>query len=136
VNEKEEEKVTEVSEEAAPPEAEQVAEPEARQEPTPVAGEQREQGPPPRERRRSRYVSRRKVCFFCAEKISDISYKNVDMLRRYLSDRAKIEPRRKTGTCAKHQRRLTAALKHARHLALLPYTAEHIRVSGSFSPRG
>lgn len=137
MNENEAETVAEVGEETAPPQSEQPPATEARQEPAPVAeGEHREQGPPPRERRRSRYVSRRKVCFFCAEKVSDISYKNVDMLRRYLSDRGKIEPRRKTGTCAKHQRRLTAALKHARHLALLPYTAEHIRVSSSFSPRG
>jgi small subunit ribosomal protein S18 len=88
------------------------------------------------ERRRPRYVSRRKVCFFCAEKVEDITYRNIDLLRRYLSDRGKIEPRRKTGTCAKHQRRLTIALKHARHLALLPYTAEHIRLAGFPPSRG
>ena len=84
----------------------------------------------PMERRRPRYISRRKVCYFCAEKVPHIDYKNVDGLRRYLSDRGKIEPRRKTGTCAKHQRRLTAALKRARHLALLPYTADHFRTAG------
>jgi small subunit ribosomal protein S18 len=82
------------------------------------------------ERRRPRYTSRRKVCFFCAEKVLHIDYKDVDGLRRYLSDRGKIEPRRKTGTCARHQRRLTVALKRARHLALLPYTAEHLRTTG------
>jgi small subunit ribosomal protein S18 len=82
------------------------------------------------ERRRPRYTSRRKVCFFCAEKVQHIDYKDVDGLRRYLSDRGKIEPRRKTGTCARHQRRLTVALKRARHLALLPYTAEHLRTTG------
>jgi small subunit ribosomal protein S18 len=111
--------------EAAPPEVEEV-----------VAPEQREEAPARAERRRPRYISRRKVCFFCAEKVADISYKNADTLRRYLSDRGKIEPRRKTGTCAKHQRRLTLALKHARHLALLPYTADHIRVTGPFPSRG
>jgi small subunit ribosomal protein S18 len=82
------------------------------------------------ERRKPRYTSRRKVCFFCVEKVKKIDYKDVDGLRRYLSDRGKIEPRRKTGTCAKHQRRLTIALKRARHLALLPYTAEHLRNTG------
>jgi small subunit ribosomal protein S18 len=82
------------------------------------------------ERRRPRYTSRRKVCFFCVEKVARIDYKDVDALRRYLSDRGKIEPRRKTGTCARHQRRLTVALKRARHLALLPYTADHLRTTG------
>lgn len=67
------------------------------------------------------------MCTFCADKIKRIDYKDVPRLRRYLSDRAKIEPRRKTGTCAKHQRMLTTALKRARHMALLPYTAEHVR---------
>jgi small subunit ribosomal protein S18 len=70
------------------------------------------------------------VCEFCAEHIKVVDYKDVDRLRRYLSDRAKIEPRRKTGTCARHQRALAVALKRARYLGLLPYTAEHIRSSG------
>jgi small subunit ribosomal protein S18 len=61
------------------------------------------------------------------DKIVEVDYKDVARLRRYLSDRAKIEPRRKTGTCAKHQRSLTIALKRARQIALLPYTAEHMR---------
>jgi small subunit ribosomal protein S18 len=70
---------------------------------------------------------RRKVCAFCLEKTKTIDYKDVGMLRRYLTDRSKIRSRRKTGTCAKHQRRLAIAVKRARHLALLPFTAEHIR---------
>lgn len=73
------------------------------------------------------FRSRRKVCTFCVDHVREIDYKEVGKLRRYLSDRAKIEPRRKTGTCAKHQRMLTVALKNARHMALLPYTAQHIR---------
>lgn len=77
-----------------------------------------------------RYVPRRKKCMICVDKITDIDYKNISLLKRYISDRGKIEPRRKTGTCAKHQRRLTIALKRARHLALLPYTAAHISATG------
>ena len=69
------------------------------------------------------------------EKATDIDYKDANKLRRFLSDRGKIEPRRKTGTCAKHQRRLAVALKRARHLALLPYTAEHIRTTGGVGAR-
>jgi small subunit ribosomal protein S18 len=96
----------------------------------------REQGEARAERRRRpRYFPRRKVCSFCVDKVVDIDYKDVDALRRYLSDRGRIEPRRKTGTCARHQRRLTIALKRARHLALLPYTADHIRLSGTLSSR-
>ena len=93
--------------------------------------EQRQQ--PARPRRREggkRYAPRRKVCAFCADKVKEIDYKDVPRWRRFLSDRAKIEPRRKTGTCARHQRRLTVALKRARHVALLPFTADHIRVTG------
>ena len=67
---------------------------------------------------------RRKVCAFCVDKIETIDYKDVPRLRRYLSERAKIVPRRVTGTCARHQRQLTVAIKRARHVALLPYTAE------------
>lgn len=74
---------------------------------------------------RGKYAPRRKVCNFCVDKVDDIDYKDAGRLRRYLSERAKIEPRRKTGTCARHQRRLTLAIKRARHLALLPYTADH-----------
>src|SRR3981081_4321513 len=68
---------------------------------------------------------RRKVCAFCVDKVQKIDFKEVGRIRRYISDRGKIDPRRKSGTCAKHQRMLTAALKRARHMALPPYTAEH-----------
>ena len=66
----------------------------------------------------------RKVCAFCVDKIETIDYKDVPRLRRYLSERAKIVPRRVTGTCARHQRQLTVAIKRARHLALLPYVSD------------
>ena len=68
--------------------------------------------------------SRKKVCAFCMDKIENIDYKDVPRLKRYLSDRAKIIPRRVTGTCARHQRQLTVAIKRARHLAFLPYVGE------------
>ncbi|MEO8456615.1 MAG: 30S ribosomal protein S18 [Chloroflexota bacterium] len=88
-------------------------------------------GPPPgadgeRPRRGGR---RRRVCIMCADHIKVVDYKNVSFLRRFISDRARIETRRKSSACAKHQRALAQAIKRARHLALLPYTAEHIRVS-------
>lgn len=67
---------------------------------------------------------RRKVCSFCLEHVDNIDYKEISRLRRYLSDRGKIMPRRMTGTCALHQRGLTLALKRARHIALLPYSAD------------
>ncbi len=67
---------------------------------------------------------RKKVCSFCSDKISNIDYKDVMKLRRFMSERAKILPRRVTGTCAKHQRDLTTAIKRARYLALLPYTSD------------
>jgi small subunit ribosomal protein S18 len=118
------------------PEATDEAKPEQPETSEGAAPERQEPATARPERRRPRYTSRRKVCFFCAEKGATIDYKDVDGLRRYLSDRGKIEPRRKTGTCAKHQRRLTVALKRARHLALLPYTADHMRPSASSAPRG
>lgn len=68
--------------------------------------------------------ARRKVCGFCVDKVENIDYKDIARLRRYMSERGKILPRRVTGTCAKHQRDLTTAIKRARHLALLPYTAD------------
>jgi small subunit ribosomal protein S18 len=67
---------------------------------------------------------RRKVCTFCVEKTTHIDYKNSSRLRRYVSDRGKILTRRTTGTCASHQRALTHAIKRAREIALLPFTAE------------
>ena len=67
---------------------------------------------------------RRKVCAFCVDKIEHVDYKDAGKLRKYMSERGKILPRRMTGTCAHHQRQLTEAIKRARHIALLPYTAE------------
>ena len=67
---------------------------------------------------------RRKVCQFCADKVEAIDYKDTAKLRKFVSDRGKILPRRMTGTCAAHQRELTEAIKRARHIALLPYTAD------------
>ena len=78
---------------------------------------------PERDNRRNR-KGRKKVCAFCVDKVDTIDYKDIDKLRRYLSERAKILPRRVTGTCARHQRGLTVAIKRARHLALLPYTSD------------
>ncbi|HIU49757.1 MAG TPA: 30S ribosomal protein S18 [Candidatus Limousia pullorum] len=67
---------------------------------------------------------RKKVCGFCVDKVENIDYKDIARLRRYMSERGKILPRRVTGTCAAHQRALTVAIKRARHLALLPYTTD------------
>ncbi|MCK5811372.1 MAG: 30S ribosomal protein S18 [Clostridiales bacterium] len=67
---------------------------------------------------------RRKVCQFCQDKVETIDYKDIARLRRLISESAKILPRRVTGTCAKHQRELTTAIKRARQIALLPFTAE------------
>lgn len=84
-----------------------------------------------RERReggRGERSSRRKVCQFCHDHVREIDYKDASrFMRKFISDRGKIEPRRKTGTCAKHQRGLSTAIKQARFMALLPYTAEHMR---------
>ncbi len=67
---------------------------------------------------------RRKVCAFCADKIETIDYKDVGRLRKFISERGKILPKRMSGTCAKHQRELTTSIKRARHLAFLPYVGE------------
>ena len=90
--------------------------------PRPAAGDE--------ERPRRRMGRRRRVCIMCADKIKVVDYKNVNFLRRFISDRARIETRRRTSACAKHQRALSNAIKRARHLALLPYTAEHLRGAG------
>jgi len=79
---------------------------------------------------RGKYIPKRRVCLFCRDKIDDIGYKDPVLLRPYISDRGKIAPRRKSGACAKHQRRLAVAIKRARHLALLPYVPAHIRKTG------
>ena len=67
---------------------------------------------------------RRKVCSFCVDRVEHIDYKDAARLRRFMSDRAKIVPRRQSGTCARHQRVLTIAIKRARHIALLPFESE------------
>lgn len=67
---------------------------------------------------------RRKVCQFCVEKCDHIDYKDAAKLKKFTSERAKILPRRVTGTCAKHQRELTVAIKRARQIAILPYSAD------------
>jgi small subunit ribosomal protein S18 len=69
-------------------------------------------------------MRRKKVCQFCADKTDNIDYKEVEKLRKYITDRGKILPKRVTGTCAIHQREVTKAIKRARIVALLPYTAD------------
>ncbi|MGH2537435.1 MAG: 30S ribosomal protein S18 [Candidatus Promineifilaceae bacterium] len=72
----------------------------------------------------SPYHRKRRICAFCVENVKTIDYKQHEVLRRYVTEHGRIRPRRQTGTCAKHQRALAAAVKRARHLALLPFTAE------------
>ena len=79
---------------------------------------------------RSKYIPKRRVCVFCRDKIEKIDYKDPSVLRPFISDRGKIAPRRKSGACARHQRKLAVSIKRARHLALLPFVAEHIRKTG------
>jgi small subunit ribosomal protein S18 len=74
-------------------------------------------------RRRKRFL-RKKICRFCADKISLIDYKDVRRLRNLITERGKIIPRRISGNCAGHQRQLSVAIKRARHLALMPFTVE------------
>ncbi len=71
---------------------------------------------------------RNRVCQFCVEKVKSIDYKSASLLRQYINERGRILPRRRTAACAKHQRMLSRAIKRARHVALLPYTGEHVRV--------
>ena len=82
----------------------------------------KDRGDSPMRRRGGR--RRKKVCVFCADANAVIDYKDTNRLKRYVSERGKILPRRITGTCAKHQRALTVAIKRARHVSLMPYTAE------------
>jgi small subunit ribosomal protein S18 len=93
-------------------------------------------GDRPQRPQRPRYGSRRKVCRFCVERVNGVDYKDISRLRMYISDRGKIEPRRKTGTCLKHQRLVCTAIKRARHLAFLPYTLAHVRETNVFPIRG
>ncbi len=81
-------------------------------------------------RPRGRFVRRRKVCAFCVEKVTHIDYKEIDKIRRFVSERAKIEPRRRTGVCAKHQRALRTAIQRARQIALVPFVAYHAYSGG------
>ena len=74
---------------------------------------------------RGRFYARRKVCGFCVNKVKHIDYKNIDVLKNYVSDRFKMDARRKTGTCSRHQRALAAAIKRARIIALLPFSPAH-----------
>ena len=78
----------------------------------------------------SKYIPKRKVCSFCSDKIETVDYKDASKLRQFISERGRIDPRRKTGTCAKHQRAVAIAIKRARHLALIPYTTEHVHLTG------
>jgi small subunit ribosomal protein S18 len=74
------------------------------------------------QKRRGR--KKKRVCIFCTDKITNIDYKDAPKLRKFISERGKILPRRITGNCAKHQRTLTVAIKRSRHLALLPFTVD------------
>ncbi|MFC4302054.1 30S ribosomal protein S18 [Cohnella boryungensis] len=108
--------------------SEQQAQPQAREERPAQGGrtgggdrgEQRE----PRKFRRGGRNKRKKVCYFTVNKITHVDYKDLDLLRKFISERGKILPRRVTGTKAKYQRMLTVAIKRSRQMALLPYTTE------------
>ena len=73
---------------------------------------------------KAKRVKKKKVCSFCVDKIEFVDYKDYNRLRKYITERGKILPRRITGNCAKHQRQLTTAIKRARNIALLPFTAD------------
>ena len=76
-------------------------------------------------KKRSKFLGqKKKACRFCVDKVERIDYKDVSALRKFLTDRGKIYPRRTSSNCAKHQRQLAAAIKRARHMALLPYVVE------------
>lgn len=75
-------------------------------------------------KRRGGMRRRKKVCVFCGKENNEIDYKDVNKLKRYVSERGKILPRRITGNCAKHQRALTVAIKRSRHVALMPYVQD------------
>jgi len=125
------EREIEIEESAGEDAGEELAAPVERAEPVRRADGARSEAPraagADEERPRRRGGRRRRVCIMCADKIRVVDYKNVSFLRRFVSDRGRIETRRKTSACAKHQRALASAIKRARHLALLPYTAGHVR---------
>jgi small subunit ribosomal protein S18 len=81
-------------------------------------------GTGPARRPRRQFFRKRKVCRFCTERADFIDYKRVDVLKQFVQDRGKLLPRRITGTCSRHQRWLTEAIKRARNIALLPFAAE------------
>ncbi|MZP29912.1 30S ribosomal protein S18 [Heliobacterium undosum] len=81
-----------------------------------------DRGDKPERKGRKGRRPRRRICFFCVDKIETVDYKEVGKLRKYITERGKILPRRVSGCCAKHQRQLTNAIKRARHVALLPFT--------------
>jgi len=89
----------------------------------------------PRPPRKGRPIdpARRRYCFFCKEKVDEVDYKDVSALRRFVSERGKIKTRRVSGACRRHQRQIAVAIKRAREMALLPYTAS---VSGGDDRRG
>ena len=103
-------------------ENEAVATAPAATEAAPAARPERSERPARPAQRNNR--RRKKVCAFCADKVEYIDYKDTVRLRKYVSERAKILPRRISGTCAKHQRELTLAIKRARHMALMPYISD------------
>jgi small subunit ribosomal protein S18 len=76
---------------------------------------------------RRRFGRRPRLCAFCAEQVTWMDYKQLDVLKRHVTDQGKIRSRRETGTCARHQRMLARAVKRARHMALLPFAAERFR---------
>lgn len=92
--------------------------------------QQRDRSPSTDFRGPRRFQSRRKVCTFCVDKVKVIDWKDITTLRRFMNSNGSIRARRKTGTCAKHQRQLAVAIKRARHLALTPFTDEHVRLAG------
>ena len=126
---------------------EEITQPDSTENPAAVKGEAKEtqatasapterraaapQRPRPAPRSRQTRTRRAKVCQFCVEKIDYIDYKKPELLLPYISPYGKMLSRRRTGVCARHQRRLAVAIKRARFLALLPYTAEHIRRYGA-----
>jgi small subunit ribosomal protein S18 len=91
-----------------------------------VRGSRNEEEEVEGDERGGRYVRKVRVCQFCAEKIKAVDYKQTDLLRRYITERGKIRPRRQTGACAKHQRMVTEAIKRSRHMALIPFSANQI----------
>ncbi len=110
--------IEEIEAEIAAPEA-QAEEQNAEAAPASEAAPAAEKKPAPRQQKR-----RRKVCIFCADKIDHIDYKDIGRLRKCISERSKILPRRASGTCTMHQRQLTVAVKRARHMALLPFLSD------------